>query len=61
MLGQQVFADMHMIVEAMTSARRTRSLNWWRIGWTSAESVMTIHLEPKEYVEQDITFSGTHG
>ena len=62
-LGQQVFIDMHMVVEAddLSTAHKITELVEDRLDQRFGPVRCTIHLEPKEYVEQDITFSGTHG
>ena len=62
-LGQQVFIDMHMIVEAddLMTAHRITELVEDRLDQRFGPVRCTIHLEPKDYVEQEITYSGTHG
>ena len=62
-LGQQVFIDMHMIVEAddLSTAHRITELVEDRLDQRFGPVRCTIHLEPKDYVEQEITYSGTHG
>ena len=63
MLGQQVFIDMHMVVEAddLATAHRITELVEERLERAFGPVRCTIHLEPKEYVEQDITYKRTHG
>ena len=62
-LGQQVFIDMHMVVEAddLTTAHRTTELVEETLEERFGPVRCTIHLEPKEYVMEEITYSGTHG
>ena len=62
-LGQRVFIDMHMVVDtddlptAHTITERVEDRLEQRFGPVRC----TIHLEPKDYAEQAITFRGTHG
>ena len=62
-LGQQVFIDMHMVVEAddMATAHSITELVEDRLERSFGPVRCTIHLEPKEYVEEGITYTGTHG
>ena len=62
-LGQQVFVDMHMVVEAedLTSAHRITERVEERLDAKFGPVRCTIHLEPKEYVEDGITYTGAHG
>ena len=62
-LGQQVFIDMHMVVEAddLTTAHSITELVEDRLERNFGPVRCTIHLEPKEYVEEGITYTGTHG
>jgi cation diffusion facilitator family transporter len=62
-LGQQVFIDMHMVVEAddLTTAHRITEHVEKRLDRRFGPVRCTIHLEPKDYVEEGITYSGTHG
>ena len=62
-LGQQVFIDMHMVVEAddLTTAHRITEHVEQRLDHSFGPVRCTIHLEPKDYVEEGITYSGTHG
>ena len=62
-LGQRVFIDMHMVVDtddlptAHGITERVEEQLERRFGPVRC----TIHLEPKDYAEQQITFRGTHG
>ena len=62
-LGQRVFIDMHMVVDtddlptAHGITERVEEQLETRFGPVRC----TIHLEPKDYAEQQITFRGTHG
>ena len=62
-LGQQVFIDMHMVVEAddLTTAHRITEHVEEKMDRSFGPVRCTIHLEPKDYVEEGITYSGTHG
>ena len=62
-LGQQVFIDMHMVVEAddLTTAHRITEHVEQKLDHSFGPVRCTIHLEPKDYVEEGITYSGTHG
>ena len=62
-LGQQVFIDMHMVVEAddLATAHRITELVEDRLERSFGPVRCTIHLEPREYAESTITFQGTHG
>ena len=62
-LDQQVFIDMHMVVEAedLTTAHRITEQVEERLDAKFGPVRCTIHLEPKDYVEDGITYTGTHG
>jgi cation diffusion facilitator family transporter len=62
-LGQQVFIDMHLIVDAedLTSAHKITERVETRLDQKFGPVRCTIHLEPRDYVEDGITYSGTHG
>ena len=62
-LGQQVFIDMHMVVETddLATAHRITERVEERLDRVFGPVRCTIHLEPKEYVEDEITYTGTHG
>ncbi|MDA7622291.1 cation diffusion facilitator family transporter [bacterium] len=62
-LGQQVFIDMHLIVDAedLTSAHKITERVETRLDQKFGPVRCTIHLEPREYVEDGITYSGAHG
>ena len=62
-LGQQVFIDMHMVVEAddLATAHSITELVEERLDRSFGPVRCTIHLEPKDYVEEGITYTGTHG
>ena len=62
-LGQQVFIDMHMVVEAddLATAHRTTEQVEERLERAFGPVRCTIHLEPREYMEEGITYRGTHG
>ena len=62
-LGQQVFIEMHMVVDAddLTTAHRITERVEERLDKNFGPVRCTIHLEPKEYVEDGITYSGAHG
>ena len=62
-LGQQVFIDMHMVVETndLSTAHRITELVEERLDRVFGPVRCTIHLEPKDYVEDGITYTGTHG
>jgi cation diffusion facilitator family transporter len=62
-LGQQVFIDMHLIVDAedLTSAHKITERVETRLDQKFGPLRCTIHLEPRDYVEDGITYSGAHG
>ena len=62
-LGQQVFIEMHMVVNAddLTTAHRITEQVEERLDERFGPVRCTIHLEPKEYVEDGITYTGAHG
>ena len=62
-LGQQVFIDMHMVVETddLATAHRITERVEERLDRVFGPVRCTIHLEPKDYVEDEITYTGTHG
>ena len=62
-LGQQVFIDMHLIVDAddLTSAHKITELVEERLDQKFGPVRCTIHLEPRDYVEDGITYMGAHG
>lgn len=62
-LGQQVFIDMHMVVDAddLPTAHRITELVEERLEHRFGPVRCTIHLEPSEYASSDITFRGAHG
>ena len=62
-LGQQVFIDLHMVVEAddLTTAHRITEHVERKLEGGFGPVRCTIHLEPRDYVEEGITYSGTHG
>ena len=62
-LGQQVFIDMHLIVDAedLISAHTITERVETRLDQKFGPARCTIHLEPREYVEDGITYSGAHG
>lgn len=62
-LGQQVFIDMHMVVEAddLPTAHRITELVEEHLEARYGPVRCTIHLEPREYASAAITFRGTHG
>lgn len=61
--GQQVFIDMHMVVDAtdLATAHRITELVEERLGAQFGPVRCTIHLEPREYASAAITFKGAHG
>jgi len=63
MVGQQVFVDMHMVVEAndLPTAHRITELVEEHLQARFGPVRCTIHLEPREYASAAITFRGTHG
>ena len=62
-LGQQVFIDMHLIVDAedLTSAHKITERVETRLDQKFGPVRCTIHLEPRDYEEDGITYSGAHG
>jgi cation diffusion facilitator family transporter len=62
-VGQQVFVDMHMVVDAndLPTAHRITELVEEHLQARFGPVRCTIHLEPREYASAAITFSGTHG
>jgi cation diffusion facilitator family transporter len=62
-LGQLVFIDMHMVVDAddLPTAHRITELVEERLEARFGRVRCTIHLEPREYASAAITFKGTHG
>jgi cation diffusion facilitator family transporter len=62
-LGQQVFIDMHMVVDAndLPTAHRVTELVEEHLESRFGPVRCTIHLEPREYASSDITFRGVHG
>lgn len=62
-LGQQVFIDMHLVVEAndLPTAHRITELVEEHLDTRYGPVRCTIHLEPREYASAAITFRGAHG
>jgi cation diffusion facilitator family transporter len=62
-LGQQVFIDMHMVVDVddLIAAHQITERVEERLESHFGPVRCTIHLEPRDYAEQVITFRGTHG
>ena len=62
-LGQRVFIDMHMVVDVddLAAAHRITEQVEERLETRFGPVRCTIHLEPRDYAEQQITFRGTHG
>ena len=62
-LGQRVFIDMHMVVDAddLPTAHRITEMVEERLENRFGPVRCTIHLEPRDYAEQHITFRGAHG
>lgn len=62
-LGQQVFIDMHLVVEAndLPTAHRITELVEEHLDSRYGPVRCTIHLEPREYASAAITFRGAHG
>ena len=62
-LGQQVFIDMHLIVDAedLISAHKITERVEARLDQKFGPVRCTIHLEPRDYVEDGITYTGAHG
>jgi cation diffusion facilitator family transporter len=61
--GQQIFIDMHMVVDAtdLPTAHRITELVEERLENQFGPVRCTIHLEPREYASAAITFKGAHG
>lgn len=61
--GQQVFIDMHMVVDAtdLVTAHRITELVEERLAARFGPVRCTIHLEPRDYASAAITFKGAHG
>lgn len=61
--GQQIFIDMHMVVDAtdLATAHRITELVEERLGARFGPVRCTIHLEPRNYASAAITFKGAHG
>ncbi|MEB3171299.1 MAG: cation diffusion facilitator family transporter [Synechococcaceae cyanobacterium] len=62
-VGQQVFVDMHMVVDAndLPTAHRITELVEEHLQERFGPVRCTIHLEPREYASATITYRGTHG
>jgi len=62
-LGQRVFIELHMVVDAddLPKAHRITELVEEHLERRFGPVRCTIHLEPREYAESTITFQGTHG
>lgn len=62
-LGQLVFVDMHLVVDAqdLPTAHRITELVEERLLARFGPVRCTIHLEPLEYASRRITFHGAHG
>ena len=62
-LGQRVFIELHMVVEAddLPTAHRITELVEEHLAARFGEVRCTIHLEPREYAIPTITFRGAHG
>jgi divalent metal cation (Fe/Co/Zn/Cd) transporter len=62
-LGQQVFIDMHLIVDAedLTSAHKITERVETRLDQKFGPGRCTNHLEPMDYVKDGITYTGAHG
>ena len=62
-LGQQVFIDMHLIVDAedLITAHTITERVEARLDQKFGPVRCTIHLEPRDYVEDGITYTGAHG
>ena len=62
-LGQQVFIDMHLIVdtEDLITAHTITERVEARLDQKFGPVRCTIHLEPRDYVEDGITYTGAHG
>lgn len=62
-LGQRVFIELHMVVEAndLATAHRITELVEEHLEARFGSVRCTIHLEPREYAIAEITFRGAHG
>lgn len=62
-LGQRVFIELHMVVDAndLPTAHRITELVEEHLEQRFGQVRCTIHLEPREYAIADITFRGAHG
>jgi cation diffusion facilitator family transporter len=62
-LGQRVFIELHMVVDAndLPTAHRITELVEEHLEERFGHVRCTIHLEPREYAIADITFRGAHG
>lgn len=62
-LGQRVFIELHMVVDAndLPTAHRITELVEEHLEQRFGPVRCTIHLEPREYAIADITFRGAHG
>ncbi|SBO42450.1 Cation efflux system protein [Cyanobium sp. NIES-981] len=62
-LGQLVFVDMHLVVEAsdLATAHRISELVEEHLDGRFGPLRCSIHLEPREYASDRITFHGAHG
>ena len=62
-LGQRVFIELHMVVDAddLPTAHRITELVEEHLEQRFGNVRCTIHLEPREYAIADITFRGAHG
>ena len=63
LLGRAVFIDMHMIVDAddLPTAHRITEQVEAQLEQRFGPVRCTIHLEPREYASDRITFEGVHG
>ena len=63
MLGQRVFIELHMVVDAndLPTANRITELVEEHLEQRFGPVRCPIHLEPREYAIADITFRGAHG
>jgi len=62
-LGQRVFIELHMVVDAddLPKAHRITELVEEHLERRFGPVRCTIQLEPREYAESTITIQGTHG
>jgi cation diffusion facilitator family transporter len=62
-LGQQVFIELHMVVDAndLPTAHQITELVEAQLEARFGPVRCTIHLEPRDYAMADITFRGAHG